>query len=285
TPLLPLDISARDPAVEGGVMHKLIETPLSPTDTPGRWSSARTLSVGALVAWRRSETFLLGQPFSFAPGAEDGRAQYTALRLVADYVERNVDRVFAVSLTGVQGLEGTRGDIPGLPTPKKGFHAALAQVNYARRLPAYGIEVRARLSGQWADSVLYSGERFSAGGEYTVRGYRENLLLGDRGVVGSVELARGFRLGRPSGGRAFDWGAFTVSAFADGAYLRNKQPPHPVKTIYSVGSSLAWTPSDALSARITYAKSLKSVEVAGRRDLQDRGFQFRVTTRPLRWLR
>ncbi|ODT86408.1 ShlB/FhaC/HecB family hemolysin secretion/activation protein [Phenylobacterium sp. SCN 70-31] len=285
TPLLPLDISARDRAVEAGILHKVYESPLLPTDQPGRWSSARTVSLGAQVAWRRSDTFLLGQRFSFAPGAVDGRAQYTVLRLVADYVERNVDRVFAVSLTGVQGLEGTRTDIPGLPTPKKGFHTALVQVNYARRLPDYGVELRARLSGQWADSVLYSGERFTAGGEYTVRGYRENLVLADKGLVGSVEVARAIRFGRPAGGRAFDWGAFTVSAFADGAYMRNHEPPQPVKTLYSVGTSLAWTPSDALSARITYAKSLKDVETAGRRDLQDRGLQFRVTTRPLRWFR
>ena len=51
-------------------------------------------------------------------------------------------------------------------------------------------ELRARLSGQWADGVLYSGERFSAGGETTVRGYRETLLLTDEGVIGSIEIAR-----------------------------------------------------------------------------------------------
>jgi hemolysin activation/secretion protein len=284
TPLLPLDIEARDRAVEGGVTHKLFEAPLLPTGDAGRWSSARTFTLGALVAWRRSETFLLGQPFSFAPGSVDGRSRYTALRLVGDYVERNVDRVFAVSLTATRGLDGTRSDIPGLSTPRKGFHAALLQVNYARRLPDLGAELRLRLSGQWSDSVLYSGERFSAGGENTVRGYRENLLLADRGVVGSVELARAVRLGgRP--GATFDWGAFTVSVFADGAYMRNYEPPHPERAIYGVGASLVWSPSDALSARVTYAEDLKYVEPAGRINLQDRGFQFRVTTRPLRWFR
>ena len=139
-----------------------------------------------------------------------------------------------------------------------------------------------RFYGQWADGVLYSGERFSAGGESTVRGYRENLLLADRGAVGSVEVARPIRLGGRQGtGRTFDWGAFTVSGFGDAAYMTNVEDPQPVHRIYSVGGSLAWTPADALSARITYAKALKDVASAGKRDLQDRGVSFRITVRPL----
>jgi hypothetical protein len=37
----------------------------------------------------------------------------------------------------------------------------------------------------------------------------------------------------------------------------------------------------ALSARVTYAEALRSLDAPGTRDLQDRGFQFRVTVRPL----
>ena len=196
---------------------------------------------------------------------------------------RNVDQVFAVSVTGTMGLDGTRSDIPGLPVPKQHFHAVLAQVNYARRLSPRGLELRTRLYGQWADSVLFSGERLSAGGETTVRGYRETLILADKGVVGSLELAQPLSLsGRRGAASAFDWGAFSVSGFVDGALMKNHRAPQPEHRIYSVGASLAWTPADALSARITYAQDLRDVDVPGRRDLQDRGVQFRVTVRPLR---
>lgn len=284
--LRPLDITAKERSVEGGLTRKLIDQPLLPTATPGRWSPARTLSVGGLVAWRRAESTLLGEPFSFAPGARGGRAEYEAFRLVGDYVVRNVDQVLAVSLTGAVGLGGTRSDVAGVENPKPHFLAALGQVNYARRLDSHGLELRGRLSGQWAQGVLYSGERFSAGGETTVRGYRENLLLADEGVVGSLELARTLDLsGRQGAGRRFDWGAFTLAGFVDGAAVRNKADPQPVHAIYSVGGSLTWTPAEMLSARITYAEALKSVDVAGRRNLQDRGLSFRVTVRPLRLFR
>ncbi|MBX3485619.1 ShlB/FhaC/HecB family hemolysin secretion/activation protein, partial [Phenylobacterium sp.] len=280
--LAPLDISAKDRAIEGGITRKLVDVPLLPAAEPGRWTSARTVSAGVLLAWRESTAYLLGERFSFAPGAVDGRTQYYALRFVADYVERNVDQVFAVSLTATQGLDGTKSDITGVEVPERDFRAVLAQVNYARRLSSDGMELRARLYGQWSDGVLYAGERFAAGGETTVRGYRETLLLADKGIVGSVEIARPLHLGGRAGAtRAFDWGAFTASAFVDGAYMRNADGPLTDDKLYSVGASLAWTPSDWLFARATWAEDLKAVEAPGRRDLQDHGFSFRVTLRPL----
>jgi hemolysin activation/secretion protein len=279
--LAPLDIKASDKAFEAGLSRKLVDIPLLPSSAPGRWSAAQTLSLGLGYAWRESESSLLGQPFSFAPGAVKGRTEYRALRLTGDYVVRNTGQVFAVSVIVTRGLDGTKSDVPGLPVPEVDFHAVLAQVNYARRLP-YDVELRARLYGQWADSVLYSGERLSAGGESTVRGYRENLLLADKGVIGSVEIARPFSVsGRQGIGRRFDWGRFTASAFVDGAYMRNVDDPQLPHEIVSVGAALAWTPSDWFFARLILAEDLKEVEAPGQRDLQDRGVSFRVTLRPL----
>ena len=285
-PLLqPLKIGARDRYVEAGLTHRLIETPLLPR-AQGGWSSARTLSVGGSVIWRVSRSTLLGEPFSFAPGAVDGRSEYAALRLVGDFLVRNVDQVFAVSLTGTLGLDGARSDAVGAQSPSQHFQAVLAQVNYARRLSDKGLELRARLTGQWSGSLLYSGERIAAGGATTVRGYRENVLLADQGVIGSLELLHPLRLSqRRGGGRGFDWGAFTVSAFADGAALRNHEAPQPQHTIFSVGGALAWTPTDALSAQVTYGHDLKYVEPPGEKNLQDRGLHVRMTVYPLRLFR
>ena len=279
--LRPLDIESRDWFIDGGLAHKLIDSPLAPLGG-GRIEPARTLSLGLRATHREQRTYLLGGPFSFSLGSVDGRSQYTAVRLTADYVERGVRQVIALSATATRGLDGTRSDVPGVDGPEADFTVALVEASYARRLGPGGLELRARLAAQYADGPLYSGERFSAGGENSVRGYRENLLLADDGAFGSVEFARPFDLGGQAGASPFRWGAFTASAFLDAAWVDNRRSPGPTPhSIASLGVSLAWTPSEALFARVTYGEALRKVPIGGRRDLQDDGVQFRITVRPL----
>jgi hemolysin activation/secretion protein len=283
-PLAPLDIRSRDRGAEASLVHRLVDAPLMPVGE-GRWAPSRQLSAGIGVAWRRQRSFLLGEPFSFAPGSVDGRSEYGAARLIGDYVQRNVDQVFALSATASIGLDGTRSDQPGVPTPDRHFLSLLVQANYARRLAPNGLELRGRLTGQAANGVLYSAERLSIGGEASVRGYRETLILADQGLVGSVELALPFSLsGANAAARNFDWGAFTIAAFADAGTARNVGTPDPdPRTLASVGLSLAWQPSDAVSAQVAYGLALIDVDQTGSRDLQDRGLHFRFTVYPLRF--
>ena len=282
-PLLPLDISARDRSVQGGISHRFLEEPLMPTDREDRWSPSQTLAAGVQVVHRWQRSFLFGEPFSFAPGSVDGRTVYTALRLTGDYLMRNVDQVLAIAVTGTMGLGGTQSDIPSIPNPDDHFMALLAQVNYARRLDASGLELRARLTGQIADGILYSGERLSIGGETSVRGYRENLFLVDNAVVGSLELAYPFSLSpRSERTGEVDWGAFTASVFTDAAWFETLEVETAEDYVASVGVALAWNPSDAIQARISYAHALNDVQISGTRDLQDRGFQLRIVVHPFR---
>ena len=281
--LRSLGIRSTDWSVEGGLAWRPIDTPLTPAADGTGFAPARSLTFGLKVAHREQETWLLGQPFSFSPGSEDGRSQYTVLRLTADYVLRGVSQVLALSASGGQGLGGSHSEAAGPLDPSGNFHDLVIQMSYARRLDDHGLELRLRAAAQWADGPLYTGERFSLGGQDTVRGYRENLLLSDTGAFASAELARAFSLdgGRRGWGR-LDWGAFTASAFADAGLARNREGPDPEPdSLSSLGLSLAWTPSDALFARLTYAKALRSTPVTGERDMQDRGFEFRVTLHPL----
>jgi hypothetical protein len=57
----------------------------------------------------------------------NGRAEYYALRLTADYVQRNVSQVIALSLTGTLGLDGTRSDVERVASPSRNFGVLLAQ--------------------------------------------------------------------------------------------------------------------------------------------------------------
>ena len=281
-PLEPLDIRSRDRGAEASLVHRLIDAPLMPV-AEGRWSPSRQLSVGLGVAWRRQRSFLLGEPFSFAPGSVDGRSEYVAARLVGDYVQRNVDQVLAVSATATMGIDGTRSDLPFVLNPDRHYLSLLVQGNFARRLGPSGLELRARVTGQAATSVLYSSERLSVGGATSVRGYRETLILADQGLVGSVELALPVSLSGEDGrARDFDWGAFTISAFADAGTARNVDAPDPdPRTLAGVGVSLVWQPSDAVSVGIDYGIALIDARQTGSRDLQDRGIHFRFTLYPL----
>lgn len=278
-----LDIRSTEWVVEGGVSERLLNRPLMPGPPGTAASPAETLTVGLRYGHREQRTSLLGEPFSLSPGATNGLAAYDAGRLTLDYVRRGERQVLAFSFTGTLGLGGTRSDVPGVLSPDKNFVALLAQLSFAQRLDANGLELRLRLVGQYAGGTLYSSERFSVGGENSVRGYRENLLLADEGVFGSIELVRSFSLTNAHRSRdAFDFGAFSVSAFLDGATVHNRGGLEPSpKTIGSVGASLGWEPSPAISGRVTYGKALKDAHPAGKRDLEDRGVSFRIIVRPL----
>lgn len=62
-----------------------------------------------------------------------------------------------------------------------------ADVSHTQELPE-GVQLFAKVQGQAADQPLVSSEQFSIGGQDTVRGYLESEVLGDYGVVGTLEL-------------------------------------------------------------------------------------------------
>lgn len=277
-PLRNLSIRARDWFVEGGFALTVWQRPLSPAaldGTPEISAQSVTLSTG--VIHRETRTFLLGQPFSFSPGSVRGLAEYSALRLSAEWTRRSSGTVWIAQLRFTQGIKGSRSDIIGIAAPSPLFRSFSGQISHARRLGGQGWELRARLAGQYGTGVLYAGERFVAGGSATVRGYRESLVLADRGVIGSVELARPVTIGSGAlGALGLRWGNFTPSVFADGAVMRNATrgfQPQPGE-IASIGASLSWTPSPSLSARITYGAALIDAPVTGSRDVQDDGLSF-----------
>jgi hemolysin activation/secretion protein len=280
-PLELLDIKARDRMAEAGLTYALFQSPLSPIGDSGRWHASQGLTVGAYVMRRRQKSWLLGEPFSFAPGSVNGRAEFDALRLSGDYLRRDVRRVIALSLSATIGLDGTRSDIPGIPNPHRHFVALLGQVNFAQRLGS-GFELRSRLLGQTSRGTLYSAARLAVGGASSVRGYRESLFLVDRGLIGTVELVKGFRLGRGARSGAVDWAAFSASVFGDAAVFGNAIDPQPEKrSIASLAASLSWIPSDAFRASLTYGHALRDIPTTSGRSLQDRGVHFRVVLHPL----
>ncbi|MEE4154312.1 MAG: ShlB/FhaC/HecB family hemolysin secretion/activation protein [Erythrobacter sp.] len=280
--LRPLDIRTRSHAFDAGIERALIREPLLPRGN-GTFSPAQSLTARLSVTHRDTTTFLLGERFSFSPGAQDGIARYTAARAGLDYLQRSVRQVLAGSFTVTLGLDGTRSDVPGVPTPDENFVGVLGQFNFARRLDDSGLELRARAEGRWHSSVVYPGERAPVGGIASVRGFRETLYLADNALRGSLELARSFDLAPGARSDRAGPGAITVAAFVDAVAFGNRADPQPPRGfLASAGASLAWSPIPALSARVIYAYGFQDVVVGGARDMQDDGFHFAMTFFPLK---
>jgi len=99
---------------------------------------------------------------------------------------------------------------------------------------------RIRGSGQESSDLLISGEQFGIGGIYSVRGFDERYLQGDKGYQGNVELW----------GPSFTTYAIRPIVFTDFGHtsVNNQQPGLPSsQDISSVGAGLRWSIQNKLN--------------------------------------
>ena len=261
----PLDITSRYQSIGLGLSRPFYRTP------------EQTLNLGLSLEWRRSRTFLLGEPFSFSPGADDGRTNVTALRFYQDWLDRNAQRVVALRSTFSLGINALGATVTRAP-PSGQFLAWLGQGQYVRRL--FGAnELLLRGSLQLSKDPLFPIEQFVLGGFSTVRGYREYLSATDNAAAGTLELR--IPVGRvpvPFLGSTAETGAVQLVPFYDfgfGWNTRRATPPNANLT--SVGVGLRWLISVGASAELYYGHVLRRVSNGGN-SLQDQGIHFRVVT-------
>lgn len=149
-----------------------------------------------LIGERLSHTTtLLGERFSLEPGAVNGEAVSSAIRVAQEIVYRTQTQVFAARSrfsVGVDVLGATIHDDRSVPDSR--FFAWLGQMQWVRRLDfleRVGLgETQAivKTDLQFASDPLLALEQAAIGGRYSVRGYRETTLLRDNAFIGSVEL-------------------------------------------------------------------------------------------------
>jgi hemolysin activation/secretion protein len=230
----------------------------------------REFALGASLDLRHSQTYILDNiPFSFTEGTENGESQVTVLRLAQDWVYRSNGRVLAARSQLSFGLDALGATNNNTGTDGR-FFSWLGQFQWVQQLSPRALLV-ARLDGQLTPDSLLSLERFSLGGVETIRGYRQNQLVADNGIVGSVEI----RLPLTA-----DPNILQLSpSFEIGTVWNNQDlNPNPA-TIASLGLGLRWLMTPDLSLNLDYGIPLISVGDRGS-SLQENGFSFSVRYQP-----
>ena len=206
-----------------------------------------------------------------AAAPPNGINEISALRLSQEWIDRTLNQVIAFRSTVSIGLE-VFGTTDGGTERDAKFVAWLGQFQYVRRLFNTQNQLILRTDVQWSDDPLLSLEQVSVGGASTVRGYRENSLVRDRGVVSSIELRLPVlvnKLGAP---------VVQLAPFFDFGAARNVGPGRdspPPRTITSAGIGLLLSPNKHVNASLYWGHAFRDFDTA-ENDPQDLGLHFRV---------
>jgi hemolysin activation/secretion protein len=263
-PFDQLDISARSTSSDIGVSHPVIQHP------------NRSLIASALVAKRTTRNYFLGQPSPFIPGAPDGRLNISVLRFGADWVSRATESVFAARALLSIGIDAF-GATVGQGFADSRFKALLTQAQWVRQVfSGAGVWVL-RGEAQLVNDALPGPEKYSVGGMDSVRGYRKDQIVRDKGWFASAEYRHIIgRLALREGASANE-GAIRAAVFVDLGQARDHEGPQPSPSfLASVGPGLRWEPASGLDLQLYWGLALRDVSTPTRTS-QDRGIHFRAT--------
>ena len=212
------------------------------------------------------------QPFPSLGADANGRTRITAVRFFQDWTKRSSQYVLAARsqfTVGLDLLDSTISD----RAPDSRFVSWRGQGQWVRLLaPDTLLLVRGDL--QFSDSALVPLEQFSLGGQETVRGYRQDLLLADNGALFSTEVRIPIlRVPQVKG-------VLQVVPFLDAGtgWNNGSNNPNP-NTLVGVGIGLLWRQSDYLTARLDWGIPLVSAD-SRNRTWQESGVYFSIVITP-----
>ncbi len=233
---------------------------------PLQRSPSSEFALGLALDLRRSQTFILDDiPFSFSEGPDEGESKVTVIRFSQDWTKRSGTRILAVRSQFSLGINAFGATVNDLGTDGR-FFAWLGQFQLVQQLSPRVVLI-GKVAAQLTPDSLLSLERFSLGGVDTVRGYRQNELVSDNGVVGSLELR--FPLTKNPN-------ILQLTPFVEVGSAWNNRGSNPSpQTIASLGVGLRWLVSPGLDVRVDYGIPLVSIDNAGN-SLQDNGIYFSV---------
>lgn len=263
-PFSVLDIQSKTRSYELGYRQPLLQKP------------TQELAMGLSFSRQVSQTELgidnIG-PFPLSPGADaDGKTKISALRFTQEYTQRSNQEVFAARSQFSLGVDWFGANISD-NEPDSRFFAWRGQAQWLRQLAPDTLFL-ARGDFQLAADSLVPLEQFGLGGQLSVRGYRQDALLTDNGLLFTAEfrvpIVRASKIG----------GVLQLTPFIDvgkGWNVKGKNPSP--STLVSTGLGLLWKQSDNFSVRLDWGIPLISVE-GEKRSLQENGLYFSVNYSP-----
>ncbi|MEN9461308.1 MAG: hypothetical protein RIS84_1328 [Pseudomonadota bacterium] len=238
-------------------------------------------NLGLKFDHRSSETSLLGKPFSFSPGVRDGKSTVSVLRFTQEWLERSRTQVLAARSSFNTGLHLLNATINYDGSPDGRFFSWLGQLQWVRRLELLDSQLLFRGDVQLSKKELLPLEKLALGGATTVRGYRENQLIRDNGLIASLEWRipiSKWRMESATSGN-LDEGVLQIAPFFDygRAWNTHANTSEP-RFLASAGVGLRWLPTAKVLAELYWGKALKSVPSNKDHDLQDNGVHFELYT-------
>jgi hemolysin activation/secretion protein len=264
-PFDELDISSESREYQITLRHPIIQTP------------TQEFAVGLTGSHQQIETALgfdnIG-PFPLSPGADSrGRTRISALRFFQEWIQRSDNSALALRSQfsfGLDVLDATINEVE----PDSRFFAWRGQAQWVRRLARDTLLI-VRSDVQLADRRLLSSEQFGLGGQFSVRGYRQDALLADNGVFGSVEVRLPIlRIPRVQG-------LLQVAPFVDVGTTWNNfdTAASETDTLASIGIGLRFRMGDNLDARFDWGIPLISIN-SNEKTLQENGLYFSILWNP-----
>lgn len=264
-PFTVLDIQSESQSYGVSFRQPLVQTP------------NEELALGLRLTHQRSKTDFLsdviGESVGFpSPGADvEGRTRLSALRFSQEWTQtgnREVLALFSEFSLGLDLLDATVND----NAPDSQFFAWRGQAQWVKLLAP---ETLLLLKGglQLSGDNLLPLEEFGLGGQQTVRGYRQNVLLTDNGFSLSGEVRLPVYRARDISG------LLQLAPFVDvgGGWNHNGTNPDP-NVLVSTGIGLLWQQGDRLTARLDWGIPLVDIDKRTS-SLQENGLYFAINYR------
>jgi hemolysin activation/secretion protein len=240
-------------------------------------NSTQELALGLELSRQTNDVTLMDRPFpDLSPGAdENGSTKISVVRFFQDWTKRTRRDVLAARSqlsAGVDLFDATVNQ--GLPDGK--FVAWRGQVQWLRQLKSSSnINLLLRSDLQLSTDDLLSLEKFSLGGVESVRGYRQDALLGDSGILASAEVRIPF----------YRWSdnqsSLSAVPFVDfgTTWSNSDERSQEEDTMASLGLGLRLDILETLNARLDYGIPLIKVE-DNDDTLQEKGIYFSLEYLP-----